>query len=146
MELDLSGPAIARLKEEARALRQDQNWNGTPITQAQALEMVAHKHGARDWNTLRARAARPTRLTLGTRVAGRYLGQAFEGRVHAIGSLDQGRKMRLTVHLDAPVDVVKFDSFSSLLHRVRGVIGPDGRSHASTSDGQPHLVLESAEG
>lgn len=146
MEIDLSGPMIADLKARARALRDERAWNGTPTTHAQALEMVAREHGARDWNTLCARMRRPVRLAPGSRVAGRYLGQPFAGRVHALSLLDRGRRMRIALQFDEPVDVVKFDSFSSLRRRVQAVIGPDGRSAAATSDGTPHLILDRAEG
>jgi hypothetical protein len=44
--------------------------------------------------------------------------------------------------LDHPVDVVTFDSFSNLRKRIRGTVGPDGRSKEITSDGTPHLVLD----
>lgn len=146
MELDLSGPRIAALKAHARELRQERVWSGKPTTHAEALELMAGRHGARDWNTLHARLKRPVRLSLGSRVSGQYLSQPFEGYVHGLNLLDQGRRMRVVLHLDQPIDVVKFDSFSSMLQRVRAVIGADGRSMTTTSDGVPHLILETVEG
>ena len=48
----------------------------------------------------------------------------------------------MVLELDQPVDVVTFDSFSNWRSRVTKVIGPDGRSFDTTSDGMPHLVLK----
>lgn len=141
MELTLSGPMIASYKQEAKTLRDA----GQAGSHAQALEHVAHSHGAKDWNTLRARAAKPVRLAPGMRVAGRYLGQAFEGRVHAASLLGTDQ-MRVTLHFDEPVDVVQFESFSSYRQRVTAVIGADGQSPRTTSDGVPHLIITLAEG
>nr|WP_237028953.1 glyoxalase superfamily protein [Phaeobacter porticola] len=53
-----------------------------------------------------------------------------------------GARRRVTLHLEEPVDVVKFDSFSALRQRINGTIGWDGRSVERTSDGVPQLVLE----
>jgi lactoylglutathione lyase len=41
-------------KQMARRLRTDLSQSGVDISHSQALEMVAHQHGARDWNTLAA--------------------------------------------------------------------------------------------
>lgn len=145
MEIDLSGPMIAALKTRAKTLRDERSGIGTPTSYGQALELVAHENGARDWNTLRARVAKPLRLAPGMTVAGRYLGQSFAGHVHAVSLLGALNQMRVTLHFDAPVDVVTFDSFSSMRQRVTAVIGPDGRSAVHTSDGTPHLVLTHAQ-
>ena len=48
----------------------------------------------------------------------------------------------LTLDLDAPVDVVTFDSFSNMRKRIRGVVGPKGHTAEKTSDGQPHLQID----
>lgn len=141
MQLDLGMGRITALKTEAKHLKAD----GAGLTHAQALEAVAHRHGARDWNTLRAQAARPIRLSPGMRASGRYLGQPFTGIVKAVqlwGPI--GDRLQVTLHFDAPVDVVRFDSFSSFRQRVTAVVGPDGHSVQHTSDGTPHLVLETA--
>lgn len=145
MELDLSQGAVNALKTEAKSLRQDRIWDGLPTTHAEALELLARKHGARDWNTLRARAARPVRMSPGTRLRGTYLGQSFAGQVKGAHMLGQGDRMRVTLHFDQPVDVVKFESFTSMRQRVSAIVGPDGRSLAQTSDGAPHLVLHYVE-
>lgn len=41
-------------KKMARRLRTDLSESGVAISHSQALELVAHQHGARDWNTLAA--------------------------------------------------------------------------------------------
>ncbi len=139
MQLDLSRPALEAYKSEVRTLRQ----TGAGLSHAQALETVARQHGARDWNTLSAQAKKPVRLSPGMRVRGTYLGQPFTGAVKAVQSWGTGGdRLRVTLHFDAPVDVVQFDSFSSFRRRATATIGPEGRALEHTSDGSPHLVLE----
>lgn len=135
---------IAGFKTQAKALRARLAGQGTQISHSQALELVAHQHGARDWNTLRALAARPGNarpLALGDRVAGRYLGQPFTGYVHGLSHAANAGHMRITLQFDEPVDVVTFDSFSSFRQRVSATIGTDGRSPQKTSDGAPQLIV-----
>lgn len=138
---------ISAYKAQAKRLRQELAGQGTAISHAQALELVAHQNGARDWNTLRALAARPGNnrpLAVGDRVAGRYLGQSFTGYVHGLTNRPGSKHARITLHFDEPVDVVSFDSFSSFRQRVSATIGADGRSVYTTSDGQPQLVVSHA--
>lgn len=135
---------VADLKAEAKDLRERMAARGTPITHSRALEAVAHKHGARDWNTLRAIASHsgtPRPFTVGDRVTGRYLGQAYSGRVHSFEQADETDYARITVHFDEPVDVVTFESFSSWRQRVSAVIGPDGRSLYKFSGGEPQMIV-----
>jgi len=146
MDLDLSHGALDALKHQAKTLRQERSARGTPTTHSEALELVAQRHGLRDWNTLRAQAVRPVRLSAGIKVQGRYLGQPFTGHVHGVQLMGKGQALRVTVHFDTPVDVVQFDSFSSFRQRVTAVVGKDGRSMSHTSDGTPHLVLETVTG
>jgi catechol 2,3-dioxygenase-like lactoylglutathione lyase family enzyme len=47
----------AAAKAQARRLRDDLGAAGITVPHALALELVAHAHGARDWNTFAARAA-----------------------------------------------------------------------------------------
>jgi len=138
MLLDLSAARLARFKAEARRLREGA---GPGFPHSQALEAVAHRNGARDWNTLQATARRPVRLAVGDRVAGRYLGHPVFARVHAVQATPNPGRLRLTLHLDQPVDVVTFESFSAYRQRIRAMIGPDGRTAEKTSDGIPHLEL-----
>ena len=129
------------LKAQAKRLRADLAGQGTQASHSDALEMVAHLHGARDWNTLSAEVrAHTTVLSLGARVSGRYLGHPFQGRVLALASLPRGRH-RVTVAFDAPIDVVASDSFQSLRRRVTAVVNEKGVSAEKISDGTPHMEL-----
>ena len=135
---------IAELKEQAKRLRGRLNGAGVELSHSAALELLAQQHGLRDWNTLRAMAEKVPHLPMkiGDRVSGRYLGQPFTGEVKALSMLDRGRRRRVTLHFDAPVDVVTFDSFSSYRQRVTAVIDGEGVSPSRRSDGTPHLVLD----
>lgn len=141
MTYDQEIAPLEELKAQARRLRDSLRATGTGLSHAQALELVAHQHGARDWNTLVARAGNRLRLRVGDRVRGEYLGQAFTGEIRGLTVMGDGAQRRITLHFDEPVDVVKFDSFSSFRQRVSGEIGWDGRSARCTSDGQPQLVV-----
>ena len=48
---------IEEAKAQAKALRAALLAQGTAISHAQALELIARQQGARDWNTLHARLA-----------------------------------------------------------------------------------------
>lgn len=136
-------PALDALKAQARRLRKSLEAEGNFISHSEALELVAHQYGMRDWNTLHAacgnRPAEP--LALGAKVSGTYLGQAFTAKVIGLTRLNDGARYRLTLDLDEPVDVVTFESFSAWRKRVNGTVDRDGRSMSRTSDGQPHLSL-----
>jgi hypothetical protein len=134
--------SIAAAKEQAKRLRTDLAAHGQAIGHGQALDLVARQHGWRDWNTLRARlvTAEPPSWAVGQRVGGHYLGQAFTATVVAAGALRPGWT-RLSLDLDRAVDVVTFDSFSAFRKRVTGIVGPEGRSLARTSNGRPHLEV-----
>lgn len=132
-------------KAQAKALRAALQTQGNAISHAQALELIAHQHGARDWNTLHARlTARnaPPELALGDRVRGRYLGQPFAGKV--IGLSGPASHRQIEIRFDQPVDVVEFASFSNLRQQIRALIDETGRSHRRTSNGAPQLVVEPA--
>ena len=137
-------PALEILKAQAKRLRQSLTAEGNFITHSEALELLAHQHGYRDWNTLHAAAGnRPANpLALGSTVTGHYLGQAFRGEIIALASLNGGSHYRLTIDFDEPVDVVTFDSFSAFRKRVNCTVGADGKSPAATSDGEPQMVIE----
>lgn len=139
----MSAPTIDEAKAQAKALRRSLVETGRAISHAQALEMVAAQHGARDWNTLHARlaqAAPPPPWQLDQQVRGRYLGQPFTGRITGVSQ--RGERFAVTVRLDQPVDVVRFDSFSNLRRTIRATISADGLSLRRTSDGAPQLSLE----
>lgn len=134
---------LIEAKAQAKALRLALQTQGTAISHSQALEAIARQHGARDWNTLHARLARQDpvpALGLNAPVRGRYLGQPFSGRVVALSAA--GDLFRIEIKLDAPVDTVRFAGFSNLRSLVRATVDAKGRSPQKTSDGVPHLVLE----
>jgi hypothetical protein len=136
--------SIETMKTQARRLRGTLADAGTSISHAQALELVARQHGHRDWNTAHAAAGseRPgPPVTLMQEVTGRYLGQPFRGTVIAIQVMGSASRWKVTLDLHEPVDVVTFDSFSSLRRRITGTVGPDGRTVEKTSNGEPHLVI-----
>lgn len=134
--------SVSEAKSKAKALRDALVGQGTRISHAQALELVAHQDGARDWNTLLAKLSRaePRALQLGDEVRGKYLGQTFMGRIVALSQV--GLNLNVSIQLDVPVDTVRFESFSNMRRRIRGVIGPDGRSVQKTSDNLPVLVID----
>jgi hypothetical protein len=124
-------------------LRKNLFSRGVAITHAQALERVAAELGFRDWNTAVARLSNDPEFAVqvGDMVSGTYLKQAFTARVLAVRVLSGGSHFNVTLHLDEPVDVVRFDSFSSFRQRVNATVDDTGVSPAKTSDGQPHLVI-----
>lgn len=130
-------------KRRAHAIRRDSAESGTTISLAAALEKVAIELGYRDWNTASARLSNePDRpLQVGDRVGGRYLKQAFVGRVLAVREMSGGTGFQITIMFDEPVDVIEFESFSNFRQRIDATISPDGVSWSKTSDGQPHLVV-----
>ncbi|MDP5217675.1 glyoxalase superfamily protein [Ruegeria sp. 2205SS24-7] len=133
--------SLEDLKAQAKRLRESLREAGTSVSHSQTLELVARQHGARDWNTLCALAGNRLKLRVGDRVQGHYLGQPFVAEIRGLTVIGDGGHRRITLHFDEPVDVVRFDSFSSYRQRVSGEIGWDGRSIRRTSDGQPQLVV-----
>lgn len=133
--------SVKDAKSQAKALRESLAAQGTDITHARALELVAHQNGARDWNTLQAKLsqAEPQPFNLNDQVRGHYLGQAFIGQIVALSKA--GQNTQVSLQLNEPVDTVQFESFSNMRSHIRGVVGPDGRSPRKTSDGTPHLVI-----
>lgn len=138
-------PALSDLKDQAQRLRQSLARQGIEITHSRSLELLAGQYGARDWNTLRARAAGsrgPMLPRVGGPVRGRYMGHPFTGRLKAMAQLAGQRAWRVSIQLDQPVDAVSFASFSALRHRVSGIVGQTGRSYRHRSDGTPHLEID----
>lgn len=134
------------LKAEARSWRADQAQAGHPVTNSQALEMVARFHGFRDWNTASAvlPATRGPVFAVGQTVKGTYLKQPFTGVIMAVASLGGGDMFQITVQFDEPVDVVAFESFSAYRHRVVATVNRQGVSPSKTSDGAPHMMMTAA--
>ncbi|EPE99083.1 glyoxalase superfamily protein [Rhizobium grahamii] len=139
-------PPIEELKSQAKRLRQAMETRGTAISHSAALELVAQQHGVRDWNTLSALATRPNEepiaaLSVGAQVRGRYLNQAFSGKILAL-SAHGGGLHKITIHFDEPVDVVTFESFSAFRQRINAQVDGNGVSPRKTSNGVPHLILD----
>ncbi|MEQ8934530.1 MAG: glyoxalase superfamily protein [Amphiplicatus sp.] len=144
MRPDIPLPGLDALKRQARRLRDGLEADGDFITHSESLELIAKQYGYRDWNTLHAACGNrpaPAPLALGARVTGRYLGQPFAARVIGVEAQGHGR-MRLSLDLDEPVDVVTFESFSAFRRRITGVVNEDGKTSEKTSNGAPHLVVE----
>src|ERR1700712_4724688 len=124
-------PTVDELKLQAKRLRQAMADRGNPVAHSGALELVAQQHGARDWNTLSARAPREhpddgPAFAVGRRVGGRYLNQDFEGRVLSLTALPGGELFNIAIQFDKPVDVVTFDSFSAFRQRIRAQVDAKG--------------------
>lgn len=136
-------PSAAQAKDQAKRLRAKMAEDGASIGHAKSLELVAHQHGFRDWNTMFAAIGNgPSKgWAVGDKVSGTYLSQRFTGHVVSI-SITKPGWFRLELQLDEAVDVVTFDGFSNFRSRIRGVIGPKGHSLERTSDGQAHLQID----
>lgn len=138
-------PSIEALKDQAGRLRAKLGSDGELITHSKSLELLAHQYGYKDWNTLHAAVGNgppSCPVALGTKMRGKYLGQAFEGEVIGVQALMAPGRFRVTLHFDEPVDVVTFGSFSNLRQRVSCIIDKSGKTAEKTSDGRPHMQLE----
>lgn len=137
-------PSLEHLKQQAKRLRDQIASDGNPVSHSKSLELLARQYGYRDWNTLHAAVGnRPpgAPLTLGARVAGRYLGKPFDGTVLAIRTLGHSNRHRVTIRFDRPVDVVEFESWSAFRQRVTSDLDEDGRTVEKTSNGTPVMEL-----
>lgn len=135
-------PSAIKAKDQARHLRAKMTKEGQPIGHAKSLELVAHQHRFRDWNTMIAIIGdrRSSEWEPGDAVKGTYLGKPFTAQVISVAMLRPGW-FQLQLQLDEAVDVVASDGFTNLRRRIRGIIGPKGHSMERTSDGQPHLQM-----
>jgi hypothetical protein len=136
---------LQALKTEAKAWREHRKRLGEAVAHSAALEVVAQRHGFRDWNTACAvlpdLGAPP--LAVNDRVQGLYLGHAFRGAVLEVRPLGAGLT-NVTVRFDEPINVSASTRFSHVRRRVTAMLDEDGVSPAMTSDGQPHLRLTRA--
>jgi hypothetical protein len=138
-------PTLENLKDQAKRLRTTLSASGTVLSHGRALELLAHQHGYKDWNTLHAAIGNrppPSPVAVGDHVRGHYLGQAFEGEVIGLQHMEPSDKYRVTLKFDEPVDVVTFQSFSAYRSRVSCTIDRKGTTVERTSDGRPHLELQ----
>lgn len=136
-------PSLTEAKTHAKRLRTDLADQGSEISHAAALELVAHQNGFANWNGFHSAIGNrpPDGWAVGGRVQGRYLSQPFAATVIAV-EMQRPGWFRLVLDLDEAVDVVTFDSFSNFRKRIQAAIGPEGTSRERTSDGQPHLQLD----
>jgi len=76
-------PSAAQAKEQAKRLRIKIAEDGASIGHAKSLELVAHQHGFRDWNTMVAAIGNgpPNGWAVGDKVSGTYLSQPFTAQV-----------------------------------------------------------------
>lgn len=134
---------ISQAKKEAKQLRAELQLSGESISHSRSLELIAQRHGFRDWNTLSAAIASqaPECWVVGGKVRGKFRGHSFEAELLSLTPVRPGW-FQVSLKLDQAVDVVSFESFSNFRHRVNGVVGPEGSSKEKTSDGQPHLILD----
>ncbi|WP_417270061.1 glyoxalase superfamily protein [Celeribacter sp.] len=135
-------PTARQAKELAKRLRMKLADDGTEIGHGASLEMIAHQHGFRDWNTMSAAlAGGPSHdWPIGAKVSGTYLSQPFTATVMSRTTV-RADWVRLELHLDEAIDVVASSRFSNFRRRIFGVVGPKGHSEERTSDGQPQLQL-----
>lgn len=135
-----SNPTLEDYKQQAKTLRFEMG--SALLTHSAALELVAKQHGHRDWNTLRAQIpASGSGYQVNQRVSGTYLSQHFTGFIKAVQTVGNSGHYRLTLRFDTAVDVVQFDSFSSLRQQVSCTVDRTGRSQQKTSDGVPQIVI-----
>lgn len=138
-------PSIAALKTQAKRMRTELASRGVGFSHGQVLELLAHQYGFKDWNGLYARAQKNSLLSdlrLGQIVEGQYLGQDIVGEVIAIQKSHTSNCYHLTLELESPIDVVRFDSFSNFRKRIQCRVDEGGMSAEKTSDGQPHMMLK----
>ena len=133
------------LKTEARTWRGQRQTQGESVTHGAALEIVALRHGFRDWNTACALLPErdPTPLVPSDRVTGTYLGHPFEDVLLAATPLGPGQTS-VTVQFDAPIDVTAGTPYAHMRRRVTATLDEDGTSPARTGDGAPHMRLQRA--
>ncbi|WP_416896287.1 MAG: glyoxalase superfamily protein [Minwuia sp.] len=138
-------PTIENAKAQAKRLRQDLNARGVEIGHGQALEMISHQLGYRDWNTLHAAIGnRPPGppITVGQRVSGFYLGHPFRGEVLGVRSIGPDGPYRATIRFEEPVNVSAFESFEVLRRQVSATIGRDGRTVERISNGTHQMAID----
>ena len=133
---------LTQTKAQAKRLAHLLSQDGPRMPLSRAYEILAQSAGFADWNTLSAHLSTPEApgWRLGDRVRGRYIGQPFQGRVH--GLRRKGSLIEIEIQADQPVNVSRSALFAAPRQRLRATIDAAGRSVTSTSDGQPHLVLD----
>jgi len=136
-------PTTAQAKDQAKRLRAKMAEDATEVSHAKSLELIAHEHGFRDWNTMGAAIGRGPDVawSIGDRVTGHYLAQPFTAHVASVRLVSPGW-VQLSLHLVEAIDVVTSEHFTNYRSRIRGIVGPKGNSAERTSDGRPHLEID----
>ncbi|MCO5155320.1 MAG: glyoxalase superfamily protein [Aquamicrobium sp.] len=128
-------------KVHARRLRDALAAEGVAVSHGKALDIVARQHGARDWNTLSAKAnapapcsreARTAPFAVGDRVEGTFNDRPAKGRVIGLAETIKPDLWRVTVKFSPPVDASTSAAFRAERTRVEMVVGADGRSRRLT--------------
>ncbi len=128
-------------KSHARRLRDALAAEGVDVSHGKALDIVARQHGARDWNTLSAKAnapaprngeARVPPFAVGDRVEGTFNDRPAHGRVIGLAETIKPDLWRVTVKFSPPVDASTSPAFRAERTRVEMVVGADGRSRRLT--------------
>jgi len=128
-------------KTHARRLRDALAAEGVAVSHGKALDIVARQHGARDWNTLSARANAPAPqhgevqtppFAVGDRVEGTFNDRPAHGRVIGLAETIKPDLWRVTVKFSPPVDASTSAAFRAERTRVEMVVGADGRSRRLT--------------
>lgn len=135
-------PSIEEMKAAAKALRA-QTPDHVALSHCKALDIIARRFGFANWQTARARArtiGSITDMRIGARVSGRYLGIAFTGELRQLTKLGKDA-FQVSIQCQKPIDVIRFQSFSSLRRRINATIDRHGVSFAVLSSGEPQLIL-----
>ena len=141
-------PSIEQLKRQAKRLRIELEAVGNTISHSKSLELLAYQLGYKGWNSLHAAIGNryvASPVSVGQRVSGAYLGQAFQGEVSGVQILATTERFRISLIFDEAVDVVTFDSFSNFRKRVTCVVDANGKTAEKTSNGKSQLVLDLVE-
>ncbi len=141
---DTTIPNLEELKARAKQLRAKFARQNKQISHSKALEIIAHRLGFKDWNTLHALSRGSNHsapLCAGNRLSGYYLHQPIKATILRVQPKDDGEHFQLVLSFDEPVDVVTFNSFSSYRRQISCIVDHKGKSEAHTSDGAPHLQL-----
>lgn len=137
-------PTIENAKQLAKQLRSQLKTDGEIVSHSKSLELFAQQQGYRDWNTMHAAIeGQPSALPVkvGQTIKGHYLGHAFTADVLAVQRQPNGGRYKVTLNLEEAVDVVEFDSFSSLRKRINATINQDGATTERNSQGVHILKL-----
>ena len=82
-------PSALQAKHQAQLLRSKMATDGTPISHAKSLELIAHQYGFRDWNAMIASVGDcpPIAWAPGDKVEGAYSQRKLSANLFAFSSL-----------------------------------------------------------